>query len=129
LFDAPEENLVRIICAKYSIAVFSLVSFDATPAAFGTVYFSFTHEGTPITVYTKLDKAKDAFETYRLAGFPISYINNSAHPIADSDVSRVVTKLQADYKDAHDPKKHEKKGNYFDQLTKIVLKKESSELE
>jgi hypothetical protein len=109
LFDAPEENSVRIICAKYSIAVFSLVPFDATPAAFGTVYFTFPYDGVSVTVYTKLEKAKDAFEAFRLAGFPIAYINNSAHPISDTDVPRVVAKLESDFKDAHDPKKHEKK--------------------
>lgn len=130
LIDASSEEIAKTICAKYGVVVFSLVDFAATPAAFGTVYFSFPYEGETITIYTQYDKAKDAFNFYHDVGFPIDYINNSAHSLPDTDVKRVVAKLYADVEAAKVIAKWKVKWpNYFERLTSVVLKKGDAEID
>lgn len=130
LIDASSEEVTKTICAKYGIVIFTLTKFDATPAAFGTVYMRFMYEEEQITVYTQYDKAKDAFLFYHEAGFPIDYVNNSAHPLSDEDVKRVVQKLYADIAAAEVTAAGKKKWpNYFEKLTSIVLQKWHAELD
>ncbi len=130
LIDASSEEITKTICAKYGIVVFSLVAFAATPSAFGTVYISFPYDGEKVTIYTQFDKAKDAFLFYHEIGLPIDYINNSAHPLPESDVKRVVTKLYADIAAATVIAKWKAKWpNYFERLTSLVLKKGNAEID
>lgn len=128
LIDALTEDVVRTICAKHSIAVFSVVPYEKMASTFGKVYFRFHDEWEDFTAYTQYEKAKDAYGFFREAWFKISYINNSDHPLSDEDVVRVIEKLENDYAKAHDTTSKDNK-NYFEQITDLVVKKWWKELD
>ncbi len=128
LIDASTEDIVRTVCGKHSVAVFSVTPYTQLPETFGKVYFRFKDEWEEMTMYTQYEKAKDAYWFFHEAWFQISYINNSDHPLSDSDVVRVIEKLSNDYQKSHDPKST-KDQNYFAQLTDIVVKKWWQELD
>lgn len=127
VIDASSESVARTVCAKHSIAVFSLQVFQGLPSNFGKIYFRFTEENEPLTIYTKYEKAKDAYVFFRNAWFSILYINNSDHPLSNEDVVRVIEKLRSDFDAATKQKKTNK--NYFDQITDIVVKRSSKGLD
>lgn len=127
LIEGSSETAVRNVCSKHSIAVFGLIPFVGDPKTYGTVFFRFMEGKEEMTIYTQYEKAREAFTFFRSAQFLISYINNSKSPISDTDVPRVIEKLENEYKENLTKDTWEKK-NYFDKISKIFVERTGKSL-
>ena len=127
LLDAADDKLAKLICSKYSIAVFTIEPFTDTPETFAKAYIRFLYEKNTYTLYSNFEKAKDLYLLFYEAWLKITYMNNIQRPLSDTDVNRVLEKLEQDYKVAHAPIE-EKDKSYITQFTNLVLEKSGEEL-
>jgi hypothetical protein len=123
----PEEKVIKYICGKYSIAVFSVEEYKDPIQTFGKAYFRFLYEKQEYALYSNFDKAKDLFSTFREAGFNITYINNLLKPLSDADVPRVLDKLNLDYTNLNKPQDIKDK-SYLQQFTNMIVQQGNVEL-
>ncbi len=120
ILEVPEEKVIKYICGKYSIAVFSISEYKENIQSFGKAYFRFLYEKQEYTLYSNFDKAKDLFSTFREAWFNITYINNLLKPLPDVDVPRVLEKLNSDYANLNKPQDIKDK-SYIQQFTNMIV--------
>jgi hypothetical protein len=127
LLDAADDKTAKLICSKYSIAVFTIEPYTQTPETFGKAYIRLLYEKVTYTLYSDFDKAKDLYMLFYEAWVNITYINNLRRPLADADVVRVLEKLEQDYKILHAPTL-EKDKSYVTQFTNMVIEKGGEDL-